>query len=201
MLSRLLQRRALTYGMTGREPQAKGPIVVLLDESGSMRRDGKDVWSKAVALALLSTATRQNRSWHLVGFNGAITREVSIPAGRGALADIVQALDCRCKGGTNFDKPVTRAVKLIRESVTMRQADVVVVTDGKATLEEGTVEGARGLTRIEGVSFFVVGVGSSGGACCAASLGSISTSVVQVARLDEYVVIVPVVNLERGEGV
>ncbi len=108
-----------------------------------MRRDGKDVWSKAVALALLSTATRQKRSWHLVGFNGAITREVTISAGRGRLDDVVQALDYGCKGGTNFDEPVTRAVELIRESVPMRQADVVVVTDGQATLEEGTVETAR----------------------------------------------------------
>jgi hypothetical protein len=43
-----------------------------------MRESGKDIWSKAVTLALLSTATRQRRSWHLVAFNGAIVREVAI---------------------------------------------------------------------------------------------------------------------------
>ncbi len=58
-----------------------------------MRRDGRDVWSKAVALALLNKATRQKRSWHLVGFNGSITSEVSIPAGKGSLGDVVQDLD------------------------------------------------------------------------------------------------------------
>jgi uncharacterized protein with von Willebrand factor type A (vWA) domain len=102
--------------MQGREPQARGPIVVLLDESGSMREAGKDVWSKAVTLALLATATRQRRAWHLIAFNGAIVREVSIPAGRATAADIQLALDHGCAGGTDFDAPVLRAIDIIRAS-------------------------------------------------------------------------------------
>ena len=39
----------------GTEPLAKGPLVVLLDESGPMDGD-KDIWSTAVALALLEIA-------------------------------------------------------------------------------------------------------------------------------------------------
>jgi uncharacterized protein with von Willebrand factor type A (vWA) domain len=48
--------------MKGKEPQTRGPIVVLLVESASMREAHKDIWSKAVCLALLSTATRQKRA-------------------------------------------------------------------------------------------------------------------------------------------
>jgi len=150
LLARLLQQKALTYAMTGREPQSRGPIVVLLDESGSMREAGKDIWSKAVCLALLSTATRQRRAWHLVAFNGAIVREVTIPAGRATAADVQQALDHGCAGGTDFDGPVLRAIDLIKTAPTMKQADVVVITDGEDTLEPAAIEAARALTKTEG---------------------------------------------------
>ena len=135
LLARLLQARALVYEMQGREPQARGPIVILLDESGSMREAGKDIWSKAVCLALLATATRQRRAWHLVAFNGAIIRDLTIPAGKATAADIQAALDHGCSGGTDFDAPVISAAELIRTSATMKQADVVIITDGEDELE------------------------------------------------------------------
>ena len=194
LLSRLLQRQALTYGMKGKEPQGKGPIVVLLDESGSMRADDKDIWSKAVCLALLSTATRQKRAWHLVAFNGAIIREVSIPAGQATLHLIEQALDHRCSGGTDFDAPVLRAVEIIKSSRTMKQADVVIITDGEDELEPDTVEAAENLTHTEGVSWFTVGVGSNAETELQ-SLAPIATSMVRIRDTDDAEAVVPVINL------
>ena len=182
--------------MTGREPQARGPVVVLLDESGSMREAGKDIWSKAVALALLSTATRQRRAWHLVAFNGAIVREVAIAAGKASAADIQQALDHGCSGGTDFDAPVLRAVDLIRTSPIMRQADVLIITDGEDELEPATVEAARALTTREGVSWFCVGVGPDAEAGLL-SLSPIATSVVCVRDTDDTDPVVPIINLDK----
>jgi Mg-chelatase subunit ChlD len=206
LLARLLQRRALCYGMTGREPQANGPIVVLLDESSSMRERGKDIWSKAVCLALLATATKKKRDFHLVAFNGAIRREVSIPKGRATPSMIQEALDQSCSGGTDFDAPVIRAIELIRTSKVMKQADVIVITDGEDELEATTIESARSLTKSEGVSWFVVGVGPEA-ELCAISLGPIATSIVKVKSAqvlqtasvsgDEIELIVSVINLQK----
>jgi uncharacterized protein with von Willebrand factor type A (vWA) domain len=196
LLAKLVEHRALTYGMTGRETQAKGPVVVLLDESSSMRDDGKDVWSKAVALALLSTATKQKRAWHLVAFSGEIHREVEIPPGTANSETITNALDRACSGGTDFDAPVLRAVQVICSSKIMKQADVVVITDGEDTLEPATVEAVTTLTQNEGVSWFVVAIGTAGDQNCAKSLGSIATSMVHVSALDGELV-VPVINLEK----
>jgi uncharacterized protein with von Willebrand factor type A (vWA) domain len=197
LLARLLQQKALVYAMTGREPQARGPIVVLLDESGSMREAGKDIWSKAVCLALLSTATRQRRAWHLIAFNGAIVREVSIPAGHATVTEIQSALDHGCRGGTDFDAPVLRAVEIIRKSPTMKQADVVVITDGEDNPEPATIEAARSITRIEGVSWFCVGVGPDADVGLQ-SLAPIATSLVRVLDLDDAEPVVPLINLERA---
>jgi uncharacterized protein YegL len=195
LLSRLLQRRALCYGMKGKEPQARGPIVVLLDESSSMREGSKDIWSKAVCLALLSTATRQKRAWHLVAFNGAIRREVEVPAGKATPEIIQQALDSGCAGGTDFDAPVLKAVEIIRKSKTMKQADVVLITDGEDDLEPETVEAATALTRTEGVSWFVIGVGREAQTYLR-SLEPIATNMVAVRDMTDSDPVVPVINLD-----
>ena len=194
LLSRLLQRRALTYGMQGKEPQARGPVVVLLDESGSMRSGGKDTWAKAVCLALLSTATRQRRDWHLVSFNGGIIRETAIPARQASMADIQAALDHRCAGGTDFNAPIFRAVELLWHSPTMKKADVVIITDGEANLDPETVQVAQNLTRTEGVSWFALGVGPDADTELA-SLAPIATNMVRVKDTDDPEPIVPVINL------
>ena len=196
LLSRLLQKNALTYGMQGKEPQARGPVVVLLDESGSMRSSSKDIWAKAVCLALLSTATCQKRDWHLVSFNGAIIRETSIPARQATMAIIRDALDHRCHGGTDFDAPVLRAVEIIRTSRSMKKADVVIITDGEDDLESATIEAATSLTRTEGVSWFAVGVGPDADTELS-SLSPIATNMVRIKDTDDSEPIVPVINLSQ----
>jgi len=194
LISRLLQRQALTYGMKGKEPQGKGPIVVLLDESGSMRGAGRDIWSKAVCLALLSTATRQKRAWHLVAFNGAILREVSIPANQATLALVQQALDHRCHGGTDFDAPILRSVELLNNPPSMKKADVVIITDGEADLAPETIQVANNLTQNEGVSWFAVGIGPDSDTELQ-SLAPIATSMVRIRDTNGSELVVPVINL------
>jgi len=185
--------------MQGKEPQARGPVIVLLDESGSMRAGGKDIWAKAVCLALLSTATRQRRDWNLLSFNGAIIRETAIPARQATMADIQQALDHRCAGGTDFNAPIFQAVELLWHSQTMKKADVVIITDGEADLDPETVEVAKNLTRTEGVSWFAVGVGPDADTELT-SLAPIATSMVRVRDTDDAEPIVPVINLDSGRA-
>ncbi|MCA9670682.1 MAG: VWA domain-containing protein [Myxococcales bacterium] len=199
LLARLVEGRALSYAMRGREPLARGPVIVLLDESASMRSNDKDIWSKAVALALLSTATRQRRSWSLVAFNGSIIREHTISAGRATASDIEAALNHRCSGGTDFDAPICRGIELIKSSRVLRQADIVIITDGQDELEPDTIERAQRFTKSEGVSFYAVGVGDDA-AESILSLASIATSTVAVRDTNDTAELVaPVLVLERPD--
>ncbi len=178
LLARFIEKRCLGYEMVGREPLSRGPVIVLLDES---REDGKDVWSKAVALALLSTATKEKRHFHLLAFSASLRREVSIEPSKATLDDIAKALDAPCAGGTSFDLPLQRAAELLRASPKLRNADVILITDGEASLTPETVATCRGLTKAEGVSWWVVGIGSQAASTCTQTLAAIATNVVAIA--------------------
>ena len=75
----------------------------------------------------------------------------------------------------------------------MKRADVVILTDGEDELEPGTVDIAQELTRAEGVSWFVVGVGHEAEQC-ARTLGPIATSIIKVRDTGDAEVLVLVVN-------
>jgi uncharacterized protein with von Willebrand factor type A (vWA) domain len=62
---RFAERSLMQYDLIGHEPKGRGPIIIAIDESGSMTTDyggmTGEVWSKAVMLALLSIATAEAR--------------------------------------------------------------------------------------------------------------------------------------------
>jgi len=105
-----------------------------------------------------------------------------------------EALDHRCSGGTDFDAPVKRAIEVIRTSRTMKQADVVIITDGEDSLDPATSEAAVALTRAEGVSWFAVGVGPDA-ELGLQSLAPIATTMVRIKSTDDPEPIIPVINL------
>jgi hypothetical protein len=59
------EHNLMQYDLIGHEPEGQGPIIIAIDESGSMMTDyggmTGEVWSKAVMLALLSIARLQKR--------------------------------------------------------------------------------------------------------------------------------------------
>jgi hypothetical protein len=200
LLARFIEKQTLGYEMVGREPLSRGPVIVLLDESSSMRDEGKDIWSKAVALALLSTATKEKRHFHLVAFSARLRREVGLEPGKTTLDDIAKALDSPCAGGTDFDLPLQRAAKLLRTATHLRQADVILITDGEADLAPETEAICRKLTTQEGVSWWIVGIGSQAASTCTQTLAPIATNVVAIADTrDSDDLIAPVIALGEQE--
>jgi uncharacterized protein with von Willebrand factor type A (vWA) domain len=123
----LMERRCLQYQLTGLEPLGKGPLVVLLDKSGSMEGT-KDIWSTAVSLALLEIAQRQKRHFAVLAFESIVRFEALVEPG-GALPE--QALFVGCGGGTEIAGAVRRGLQLVAEHPgALKKADLVLVTDG-----------------------------------------------------------------------
>jgi uncharacterized protein with von Willebrand factor type A (vWA) domain len=114
------------------QPEAleRGPIIVCLDTSGSMRGAPETI-AKAVALAALRGAHHERRGCLLIAFGGPgeiVERELGLDAaGLAALLDLMgQAFD----GGTDVQSPIERAVERVLEA-RWASADLLIVSDGE----------------------------------------------------------------------
>jgi len=128
-LRSLLERQVLQYELSGSETLGKGPLVVLLDKSGSM--DGpRDMWATALSLALLDHARHERRMFALLGFDGSVKFETVVKPG-GPLPE--DGLFIACGGGTEIAAAFARGLDIIRTHPgALRKADIVLVTDGGA---------------------------------------------------------------------
>ena len=143
-LRTLLERQVLQYQLSGNEVLGRGPLVLLLDKSGSM--DGeKDTWATALALALLEHAHAERRAFALIHFNGSVTYETTVEPG-GRLPH--EALFVSCGGGTSIATAFERGLEIIAgHPGALRKADIVLITDGGSDPERAPElrERARGL--------------------------------------------------------
>jgi uncharacterized protein with von Willebrand factor type A (vWA) domain len=134
------ERRLLQYELEGRELQGRGPIILALDESGSMEDSIsgiiKDTWAKAVMLGLLAIARQQQRDFAIIHFSGPKQLCTDIfPKGESNPLELLNAVDYFFGGGTVFDPWMKAAARLVEQDQFDR-ADVIVVSDGVAGLSK-----------------------------------------------------------------
>lgn len=113
-------------------PQAleRGPIIVCLDTSGSMRGAPETI-AKAVVLEAMRSAHRERRGCLLMAFGGPdeiVEHELShTRAGLLALLDLMgQGFD----GGTDVQGPIERAIDRVHQA-RWASADLLIVSDGE----------------------------------------------------------------------
>jgi translation elongation factor EF-G len=125
-----IERSLLQRELISREPLAKGPIVICLDSSGSMQGQS-EIWSKAIALALLSIAVSQKRHCRILHFTGKVER---IDDFTGEIPDPNRVIDCIEKfyngNDTSFTAALTGALASIQQHEQTKKADVILITDG-----------------------------------------------------------------------
>ena len=154
LMKNLLERQAMQYQLVGNEPLGKGPLVVLLDKSGSM--DGpRDIWATALSLALLDEARRTRRMFAMIAFDYRVKHEVVVNPGE-PLPE--EALFTSCAGGTEISVAMGRGLELIATNPgALKKADVVLVTDGGS--DAGTAPKLREQASAMNVTILGLGIG------------------------------------------
>jgi uncharacterized protein with von Willebrand factor type A (vWA) domain len=130
MLRRLAERQAQCREYHASEPVGKGPIIVCLDESGSMEGD-KVHTGKALALALAWVARRQRRWCALVAYSGdSGERLLALPPGRWDELALLAWLEPFIGCGSNLDVPVRELPDYYaRLGASRGETDVLFITD------------------------------------------------------------------------
>ena len=137
------------------QPQAleRGPIVLCLDTSGSMRGAPENV-AKAVAIAALRVAKQTQRGCRLLAFGGP-DELVEHDLVEGGLAAVLQLMGQAFDGGTDIQTPIERALERIHDAA-WTGADLLIVSDGEFGCVPATLDKLHAARRQLGL--FVQGV-------------------------------------------
>lgn len=135
--SRYLENSLLTYQLRGKgmeeyieeKNERKGPAVALLDTSGSM--DGIPILkAKALLLAVSKILKKENRSLHIVLFGDSNQIQELNILKEEEHKKILNFLSRGYGGGTDFESPLKRGIKIIEEKKDYHKADILLITDG-----------------------------------------------------------------------
>jgi hypothetical protein len=149
ILEQLATRRAPQYAVRGTAKRSKGPLVMAIDESGSML-GARNEWAKAAAVAVARVASEEGRAVSVVHYSTSAERQALKSRDP---ASVVQMIRRFLDGGTMISLALnvsTDEVKALAKKGE-RGADIILVTDGvdydeaghTKAIDDATAIGAR----------------------------------------------------------
>lgn len=138
-MRRYAAKGLVQYAKREKIRKGRGDVIVCLDESGSTSGENA-AWGKALALAVQDICTHEGRKFALIHFSGknSIRTDRFLP-GKFTNSDLLAAAEHFFDGGTNFEAPLTEALRLIREEE-FSNADILFVTDGYCDISDNLAE-------------------------------------------------------------
>ncbi len=134
-LRRIVERQALCREHHAVEPVGKGPILISVDESGSME-GAKSHTAKALALALAWVARQQRRWCGLIAYSGKSgERLLALPPGRWDEVALCDWLTAFIGHGSDLDVPIEELPRMYKEiGAPPGVTDLVMVTDARCRI-------------------------------------------------------------------
>lgn len=138
-MRRYAAKGLVQYAKREKIRKGRGDVIVCLDESGSTSGENA-AWGKTLALAVQDICAHEGRKFALIHFSGknSIRTDRFLP-GKFTNSDLLAAAEHFFDGGTNFEAPLTEALRLIREEE-FSNADILFVTDGYCDISDNLAE-------------------------------------------------------------
>ena len=112
------------------EALERGPILLCLDTSGSMRGAPENI-AKAVAIAALRAAHKAGRGCRLIAFGGpGELLEAELGRGEAGLQSLLDLMGQGFDGGTDVQTPIEQAIAAVHDA-RWSSADLLIVSDGE----------------------------------------------------------------------
>ena len=136
-LRRFVEKQCLCREFDSEERVGLGPVVLVVDESGSMV-GSRNESAKAIALTLAWIARKQNRWCGLVAFSGGTGHRVlSLPPERWNQVDLLNWLQSFLGCGSDQDVPVREAPTIFNElSAPAGKTDLIYITDAELRISD-----------------------------------------------------------------
>lgn len=116
----------LTEIYQGQRRKEKGPFIICVDTSESMRGRPEQI-AKTLSLGILKMALRENRSAYLINFSIGI-KTLDLHDIANSMDELAAFLGMSFYGGTDISLPLYEAVRQLR-SENYEDADVLVISD------------------------------------------------------------------------
>lgn len=134
-----LENGLLIYKYSTKEKKQRGPIIICIDNSGSMSGQ-PEIWSKTVGLAILEIARIQKRSCFIIHFDSQDKSYLPVyEFKKNTSFNLPLALEM-CSyfscGGTDFQEPLELSQDKITQDGDFEKADIVFITDGEAPVSD-----------------------------------------------------------------
>jgi uncharacterized protein with von Willebrand factor type A (vWA) domain len=136
-LRRFAERQCLCREFESTEKVGLGPVVLVVDESGSMVGHRNES-AKAVALTIAWLARKQGRWCGLVAFSGGTGHRVlSLPPDRWNQVDLLDWLQSFLGCGSDQDVPVAELPAIFTEiGAPLGKSDIIYVTDAELRISD-----------------------------------------------------------------
>lgn len=178
---RMTQGQLIAYDKTSQKQKNKGPIIVCIDQSGSMSGD-KEMWAKALAVGILEVAQLQKREFACIPYDSNVRRTTIIHKDEIDPQKIINIAEEQASGGTNFEKPLKKASELIKDS-NFKEADIVFISDGDCAVSDSFRREFKQLK--EDKDFRTMGVLVDYGHCSNTALNDFCDSVTTVSKISD----------------
>ncbi|RLI20478.1 hypothetical protein DRO54_06230, partial [Candidatus Bathyarchaeota archaeon] len=134
-LKRFAEGQLMIYRLKDKDKTGKGAFIVCIDTSGSMKGE-KELWAKAVALAIAEMAIKQKRPFAVIMFDAPKSDRGAVHFHKvftkpPAIEDIIEIAETFTGGGTNFEEPLSFAMNAINAKG-WAKSDILFITDGES---------------------------------------------------------------------
>jgi uncharacterized protein with von Willebrand factor type A (vWA) domain len=139
----MIEGKLLTYQLRGKNwnsdsagKKRRGPVVALVDTSGSMRGN-PEILAKAIILAVTRRMLKEGRDVKVILFSSKWQSfEIEMTNKKRMGGEFLDFLRQTFGGGTDFNTALRSGLKVMKEENAFRGADLLFLTDGYSELSE-----------------------------------------------------------------
>lgn len=141
-LDRYAKRALLEYEYEGKEPAGKGPLIVMMDCSGSMDMDfggaSRREWAGSLGLALCTLARRESRPFAGIHFGSHSELRTWLWPKKGDIdpEEVMEYVTHTFGGGTDTTIGFAEAMRICENEPEFKTADIILIGDGQDSFAE-----------------------------------------------------------------